>query len=273
MSLWSRIAHTFRVDRLNQDIDEELASHLAEAIEQGRDPSEARRALGRTVQYQQQGHDAHVVAWLESLRADLIFGWRQLRSHKITSFAAILSLALAIGACTSAFRLIDALFLRPLPVAHADSLYALARQGPDDMGVLRTFDDFAYPNFTRMRAAAKGQAELIATSFTYRTDLTYATENEMEKGYAQYVSGTMFPIFGLQPTLGRLFTADDDRTPAPAPPPSSLTTTGPAVSPMTPTSSAAASTSAAKYSRSSASARSPSPAPSQAPSPTFFSPP
>ena len=49
--------------------------------------------------------------------------------NKVTSAAAILSLALAIGACTSAFRLIDALLLRPLPVADPERLYALARQG------------------------------------------------------------------------------------------------------------------------------------------------
>ena len=46
MSLWSRIANAFRGDRLNRDIDEELESHIAEAMEQGRDPEEARRALG-----------------------------------------------------------------------------------------------------------------------------------------------------------------------------------------------------------------------------------
>jgi hypothetical protein len=44
------------------------------------------------------------------------------------SAAAILSLALAIGACTAAFRLIDALLLRPLPVAHAERFYVLSRQ-------------------------------------------------------------------------------------------------------------------------------------------------
>ena len=48
------------------------------------------------------------MAWLDSLRADAVFGWRQLL-RKGTSAAAILSLALAIGACTSAFRLIDAM--------------------------------------------------------------------------------------------------------------------------------------------------------------------
>ncbi len=47
----------------------------------------------------------------------------------MTSAAAILSLALAIGACTSAFRLIDALLLRPLPVAHPERLYAVAFEG------------------------------------------------------------------------------------------------------------------------------------------------
>ena len=46
MSLWSRIANVLRGDGLSRDIDEELRSHLAEAIDQGRDPSEARRAFG-----------------------------------------------------------------------------------------------------------------------------------------------------------------------------------------------------------------------------------
>ena len=213
MSLWSRIANTFRGNRLSGEIDEEFAAHMEEAIAAGDDPAEVRRTFGSQIRLREQSRDARVIAWLDCLRADLVFGWRQFLKRKITTTAAVLSLALAIGASTSAFRLIDALFLRPLPVAHADRLYFLAREGPDDRGVLRTFDDFAYPNFTRMRAAAKGQAELMATSFSYRTDLTYATDKEMEKGYVQYVSGTMFPIFGLQPTRGRLFTVDDDITP------------------------------------------------------------
>ncbi len=213
MSFWSRITYVFRGDRLSNEIDEEFAAHMDEAIAAGEDPIEVRRTFGSSLRLREQSRDARIAHWLDSLRADVIFGWRQLMKNKITTAAAILSLALAIGACTSAFRLIDALFLRPLPVAHADRLYVLVRQGLNDLGVLRTFDDFAYPNFTRMRAAAKGQAELIATSFTYRTDLSYATDNEMEKGYVQYVSGTIFPIFGLQPALGRLFITDDDLTP------------------------------------------------------------
>ena len=124
-----------------------------------------------------------------------------------------MSLALAIGACTSAFRLFDALLLRPLPVADPDHLYAMFTKGMGPSGVLRTTDSNEYPQFRQMRAAVKNQAELIAVSWTDRKDLTYGSDQEMEKAYRQYVSGWMFTSFGLKPAFGRLFTEDDDLTP------------------------------------------------------------
>src|SRR6266852_5501580 len=117
MSLWSRMANLFRPNGLSHEIDEELDSHIAEAIEQGRDPAEARRAFGSVLRQREQSRDIRLIPRLDSLRADAVFGWRRLKKNKVTSAAAILSLGLAIGACTSAFRLIDALLLRPLPVA------------------------------------------------------------------------------------------------------------------------------------------------------------
>ena len=126
MSLWSRIANAIRGDRLSREIDEELQSHIEEAIEQGRDAAEARRAFGPALLRREESRDLRLLTWLDSLRADAVFGWRQIRKRKAASVAAILSLALAIGACTSAFRLIDALLLRPLPVADADRLYTVA---------------------------------------------------------------------------------------------------------------------------------------------------
>ena len=108
MSLWSRIVNVFRGERLNRDIDDELASHVEEAISRGRDPLEARRAIGNMLQ-QRESHEIRVIRWLDSLRADVIFGWRQVKRNRVTSAAAVLSLALAVGSCTTAFRLIDAL--------------------------------------------------------------------------------------------------------------------------------------------------------------------
>src|SRR5258707_10729464 len=151
MSLWSRISNVVRGDRLSREIDEELESHIAEAIEQGRDPAEARRAFGSALRQREQSRDIRLIAWLDSLRADAIFGWRRLKKNKVTSAAAILSLGLAIGACTSAFRLIDALLLRPLPVVEPERLYVLLREGIDPGGNFRKGESWEYPLFRQLR--------------------------------------------------------------------------------------------------------------------------
>src|SRR6476661_8293560 len=151
MSLWSRFANVFRGDRLSGEIDEELQSHIQEAIEQGRDPAEVRKAFGSALRQRDESRDVRAIAWLDALRADAVFGWRQLMKRKVTSGAAILSLALAIGACTSAFRLIDALLLRPLPVADPDRLYAMFCRGMGPDGTIRSSDSNEYPQFRKMR--------------------------------------------------------------------------------------------------------------------------
>jgi hypothetical protein len=210
MPLWSRVVNVFRGNRLNREIDEELESHVAEAIEQGRDPVEVRRAFGSPLRQREASRDARLLVWVDSLRADAIFGWWQLLKRRITSAAAILSLGLAIGSCTGAFRIIDALLLRPLPVAHLEQLYALAYRGIDFDGKTRTGDSCEYPMFRRMRAAVAGQAELLALSYAQRSDLTYISDPEMEKAVLQYVSGWTFNSLGLRPAAGRLFTENDD---------------------------------------------------------------
>jgi putative ABC transport system permease protein len=213
MSLWLRIANVLRGNRVNREIDEELEAHFEEAIAHGRDPLEARRAFGSALRHRENSRDVRLVTWLESLRADAVFGWRQLKKTKITSSAAILSLALAIGASTSAFRLIDALLLRPLPVANPERLYDLSRRGIGPEGKPQTFDGWAYPDFQLMRAAVADQAELFAVSYAEPVDLTYKADEEMERAYLQYVSGWMFPALGVRPALGRVFTENDDLKP------------------------------------------------------------
>src|SRR3984957_11215716 len=213
MSLWSRLANSLRGDRLSRDIDEELNSHIEEAIEHGRDPAEARRAFGSALRHREESRDIRLIAWLDSLRADAVFGWRQLRKNKVASAAAVLSLALAIGACTSAFRLIDALFLRPLPISDPSRLFAISHEGIDVDGKPIRGHSCSYPLFRLMRATAKNEAELIAISHAERTDLTYGSDQDMEKAYLQYVSGWMFGSFGLRPALGRVLTEGDDLQP------------------------------------------------------------
>jgi predicted permease len=213
MSLWSRAINLFRGERVSREIEEELATHLTEGIAEGRDPSEVRKALGSALQIREECRDLRLIPWLDSLRSDLVIGRRQLVKRKVTSAASILSLALAIGSCTAAFRLIDALLLRPLPVKNPEQLYDLTRHLIGFDGKPTSYDQWAYPAFRQMRDAVKNQAELIAISYTLTVDLTYQSDQEMEKAHLDYVSGTMFDSFGLRPVAGRLFSASDDLTP------------------------------------------------------------
>lgn len=213
MSFWSRAINLFRGERVSHEIEEELATHITEGIAEGRDPAEVRKALGPALQIREESRDLRIIPWLDSLRFDFVFGCRQLLKRKVTSGAAIFSLALAVGSCTAAFRLIDAMLLRPLPVKDPEQLYDLTRHLIGFDGKPTSYDEWAYPAFRRMRDAVKDQAELIAISSNLTVELTYRSEQEMEKANVAYVSGGMFDSFGLRPVIGRLLSASDDLTP------------------------------------------------------------
>jgi predicted permease len=212
MSWLSRIVNVWRRDKVTRDIDEELESHIQEAIEQGRDVAEARAALGARLQWREESRDIKLMPWLESLLTDARFGWRQLTKNGVTSAAAILSLALAIGACGAAFRIADAMLWRPLPIQSPQRLFHVSREGIGFEGTVQTLDVCEYPLFRRMRDAVAGQAELIAIAPAAPTDAMFVGEAELEKVFRQYVSGWMFDTFGVRSIIGRVLTADDDRT-------------------------------------------------------------
>src|ERR1700682_4811157 len=100
MSFWSRMANVFRGDRLSREIDEELQTHIAEAIEQCGDPAAARRAFGSVLRHREESLDVRLVTWLDSLRADAVFGWRPLMKKEGTLGAALPFPAPARGAGT-----------------------------------------------------------------------------------------------------------------------------------------------------------------------------
>ncbi|HEY2861212.1 MAG TPA: ADOP family duplicated permease [Terracidiphilus sp.] len=213
MSLWSRITNATRGERLNREIEEELQAHIEEAIASGRDPSEARRAFGSALRAREASHSIRAANGLESLLADMRFGWRQLWRNKVASAAAVLSLALGIGSCVAAFRLIDALLWRPLPISGSNRLYVLSRKMIGLYGKPIEDGHWATPEFNLMRDAVKEQADLIAISDADRTDITWAADADVEKAHVAYVSGNMFPLFSLEPALGRVLGEEDDRGP------------------------------------------------------------
>jgi predicted permease len=214
MSLWSRIRSVFYGERLNRDIDEELQSHIEEAIEHGRDPGEARRAFGSPLHTREASRDIKLSAVLDSLRADAIFGWRQILKNKTTAAAAIVSLGLAIGACTAAFRLVDAVLLRTLPVAEPERLHFLATTFLDREGRPDYMDYFDYPAFRRYRELVAGQAEAMVVGVVSNRQLVQFDGGiATERVSRQYLSGDVFLSFGLRPEIGRVLMPSDDVTP------------------------------------------------------------
>ena len=148
-----------------------------------------------------------------SLVADVVVGLRQLNKHRAVSAAAILSLGLAIGATTAAFRLVDAVLLRPMPVADPAGLFVVATTFLDAEKKLDLEEIVDYPTYRRYSEAAGDRAELMALGGAYRTSLTFEPDGTPEQAYRQHVSGNVFPSFGLRPAIGRLLSPADDLVP------------------------------------------------------------
>ena len=207
MSLWTRIWNALRPEALNRELEAEIQTHLEEMRKEGADSLH----YGNALRYREESRDIKSLPWLESLRADAVFGWRQLVKNRTATAAAIVSLALGIGATTSVFRLLEAGFLRPLAIRDAESLHFLRYTAINIDGKEADRDSFAYPELLAMREALKGDAELLMVSFADRQGITYGNAAYAEKVSRQYVSGSLFEDFGLQPVVGRLLSSAEDR--------------------------------------------------------------
>jgi predicted permease len=218
-SLPLRVRTLFKKRAAEKELEEEIRFHVERQVEalveQGFSPEAARamamKQMGNVERQMELCRDVRAWQGLEVLRADVRFGYRQLMKRKVTTAAAVLSLALGIGSCVAAFRLVDALFLRPMPVSDPASLYVATYTRQATEYLPGFFDTNPYPLFEHARDATKGEAEVAAASTMNHIDLTYGSDAETEKAYRQWVSGEMFSMLGLKPARGRLLTEDDDR--------------------------------------------------------------
>ena len=205
-----------RKNELTEELDSHLRMAVADRVARGESSEEARKSVSR--EFGNVPLIADVTRerwggiWMDSLRADVSFGWRQLWKRKVTTLAAVISLALGIGSSMAAFRLVDALFLRPMPaVQDPSSLYAVTYTRQATQYLPASSDTNSYPFFEHARDLVKGEAKVAAASTISNIDVTFGSDAETEKAYGQWVSGELFTLLGLKPTLGRLLTVDDDR--------------------------------------------------------------
>jgi putative ABC transport system permease protein len=128
---------------------------------------------------------------------------------------AVLSLALGIGANVAIFSMFNQILLRPLPVREPERLVNLAAPGPNpgsqscsQAGDCNTV--FSYPMFRDLESASQSPFTGIAAHRLFGANLAYNGQTSNAEGVM--VSGSYFPVLGLLPALGRLFTVDDDKT-------------------------------------------------------------
>ena len=215
MSIWRHLTYGLRSllhrTRHNRDVDDEVEQYFAEAAaswqERGLSPEQARRAARLEA-----GNLATVkdrvasYGWENAARnlfADLRFAWRQLRKHPLFTAAAILTLALGIGANTAIFTVVQAVLLEPLPYADAGSLAVLQTQWTDTGHISRGVTG---PDAVDIR----DQAHTLAAVSLYRGGtIGVQLQNHSEYSVVALVDPGFARVFNLQPIAGALF-ADND---------------------------------------------------------------
>lgn len=200
---------------VHREIAEEWQFHIdlrtEGNLQRGMTPEEARRSAE-----QRFGNSGYIkdVSWdvrggglMERIWQDLRFGARQLRRSPGFTCVALLSLGLGIGANAIIFSLISTILLRPLPIAHAEQVFAIHQGKQKDPSYSQSM---SYPNYKDIR----DRNEVLSGMAVYRFDpmsLSHNGSNERVWGYL--VSGNYFDLLGVRAYLGRTFSTDEDRTP------------------------------------------------------------
>jgi predicted permease len=204
----SWIPGIFRRRKLYDDLSEEMRLHIEEHVEQlkreGLSPQEAERqariSFGNLAVVEERSREVWQWPTLESIWADVRFALRQLRRSPGFTIAAVLTLALAIGANAVVFSILNAFLLRPLNVARPESLYQL-QHGYEASAYQ------SYPDYLDLRDRNRSFDSLVA----YTVDeVGLVAGSDPTEVWVEEASGNYFDALGLQPYLGHFFHADDE---------------------------------------------------------------
>ncbi|MBV8906950.1 MAG: ABC transporter permease, partial [Acidobacteriia bacterium] len=137
---------------------------------------------------------------------ELRYGFRSLAKSPVFALIAVVSLALGIGANTAVFSLLDQALLRYLPVSDPDHLVQLKERG-DYYGSNTGFNALSYPVYEDF----SGQNQVFAGMMCrHLLPFSLGFEGRNERVEGEIVSGTYFPVIGVRPAAGRLFTPEED---------------------------------------------------------------
>jgi predicted permease len=209
-ALWMRLSGLLHKAEGDDDLEAELASHVAMHIEDGiragLPPEEARRQalirLGGVEQTRQAYRERRGLPWLETLVLDLAYSLRRLVRRPATTIIAVLSIGLGLGANATIFSMVSRFVLRSAPVGDPSTLLALQRRGQNAL---------SWPLFNDLREQVKsfsgvaGYFPLLPASLGGR--------GEPERVYGQAVSADFFDVAEVPMMRGRAFANSEDKQP------------------------------------------------------------
>ena len=207
--LCARLGALWNWRRKERELDEEMQFHLSEEMEEraaaGLPADHARILAAKDFGNAGLIREATREVWgwssAERLVQDVRYGFRTMRRNPGFSLAAILSLALGIGANTVVFSLMDTVMFRMLPVSDPERLVVFAHRGEGEASTGSN-----YPLYETLRT--KSQSFLGVLSF-WELPMKVRTGSETVSADAQFVTPNYFPVLGVQPILGRTFSEAD----------------------------------------------------------------
>jgi len=198
-SLWRNLVHRRRVER---DLDDEVRAYVdllaAEKEAQGLSEPQARRAAlvetGGVEQVKEQVRDVRRGALLEGIAHDVRHAGRGLARDPLFAAAAVIALALGIGATTAVFSVVNAVLIRPLAYGDPQRLVVVLHRGTDPV---------TPANFLDWRRQASALTRMAAAE-SWSPNLSGIDEPETVKGLR--VTPDLLPMLGVRPRLGRTLT-------------------------------------------------------------------
>jgi predicted permease len=206
-SLWNR--------RLEQDLDDELSSHVelkADELEGGGMPRdeairEARRQFGNVTLALERTRELHLFTGVDSFLQDVRYGLRRLRRERAFTTAVVLTLGLVIGVNGAIFSVTEAVLLRPLPFPQPDRLVEIYGTTKDS-----DRDGISVADLEELTAAHSLAG--IAAEQVQSVNLTGVEEPGRLIG--GFVAGSYFEILGVTPALGRGLRSEDAKPGGPS---------------------------------------------------------
>lgn len=196
-----------------KEIDSYLEIETEKNIARGLDQREARfaaqRKLGNAALLREEIRQMNSLGILETTWQDVRYGLRQLRLNPGFAIAAILSLALGIGANTAIFQLLDAVRLRTLPVSHPEELLQVKIDQPHGRtgSFITRYPAMTNPQWELIRANQQAFSGMLAWA---PWPFNIADSGQVQNAQGIWVSGDFFNVLGVPPVVGRVFSSADD---------------------------------------------------------------